>query len=266
MPATLAARLCRVPVVVVSYDRRPGLASQADAHGSPRSCAAAFAGSPLPRARRHRRAGPRRDHRRRPRPRPRRGTRASSACPPDRFVVAVFGGSLGAKALNEAVARPGRAAAPTAATSRVYHVVGDRWLADAPPARDGDDGILYRVIGYEDRMPQLYAAADLMVTRAGASTIAELAATGHAGDRRAVARCGREPPARQRATAGRRRRGGPARAARPVGATGWSPRSTAASTDPAALDRIAAQRTRRTARAHRGDSLIDADRARSRAR
>ena len=37
---------------------------------------------------------------------------------------------------------------------------------------------MYRVIGYEDRMPQLYAASDLMITRAGASTIAELAATG----------------------------------------------------------------------------------------
>jgi UDP-N-acetylglucosamine--N-acetylmuramyl-(pentapeptide) pyrophosphoryl-undecaprenol N-acetylglucosamine transferase len=37
---------------------------------------------------------------------------------------------------------------------------------------------MYRVIGYEDRMPLLYEAADLMVTRAGASTIAELAATG----------------------------------------------------------------------------------------
>lgn len=37
---------------------------------------------------------------------------------------------------------------------------------------------MYRVIGYEDRMPLLFAASDLMVTRAGASTIAELAATG----------------------------------------------------------------------------------------
>jgi UDP-N-acetylglucosamine--N-acetylmuramyl-(pentapeptide) pyrophosphoryl-undecaprenol N-acetylglucosamine transferase len=37
---------------------------------------------------------------------------------------------------------------------------------------------MYRVIGYEDRMPLLFAASDLMLTRAGASTIAELAATG----------------------------------------------------------------------------------------
>jgi UDP-N-acetylglucosamine--N-acetylmuramyl-(pentapeptide) pyrophosphoryl-undecaprenol N-acetylglucosamine transferase len=34
------------------------------------------------------------------------------------------------------------------------------------------------VIGYEDRMPQLYAAADLLVSRAGAGTIAELSTIG----------------------------------------------------------------------------------------
>jgi len=34
------------------------------------------------------------------------------------------------------------------------------------------------VVGYEDRMPLLYAAADLMMTRAGAATIAELSVVG----------------------------------------------------------------------------------------
>lgn len=37
---------------------------------------------------------------------------------------------------------------------------------------------MYDVIGYEDRMVEVYAAADLMITRAGASTIAELATAG----------------------------------------------------------------------------------------
>jgi UDP-N-acetylglucosamine--N-acetylmuramyl-(pentapeptide) pyrophosphoryl-undecaprenol N-acetylglucosamine transferase len=64
----------------------------------------------------------------------------------------------------------------------VYHVVGDRFLDGfldrAAPARDGSAGILYRVIGYEQRMASLYAAADLLVTRAGAGTIAELATVG----------------------------------------------------------------------------------------
>ena len=104
-------------------------------------------------------------------------SRADLGLPLDRFVVAVFGGSLGSKVLNDAVVGMVDLLADRGDVA-VRHVVGDRWLADAPPARTDPAGIMYRVIGYEDRMPQLYAASDLMVTRAGASTIAELAVTG----------------------------------------------------------------------------------------
>ena len=62
----------------------------------------------------------------------------------------------------------------------VRHVVGERFLTDDATAAAGParDGILYTVVGYEERMPQAYAAADLVVARAGASTVAELAAIG----------------------------------------------------------------------------------------
>ena len=176
MPATLAARLCRVPLVVVSYDRRPGLASRLSARFAV-ATAAAFPDSPLPRAAPDRGPASAGDHRRRPTTRSRRRRARSLDVPADRFMVTVFGGSLGAKAINEAVA--GLVEHWHDRTDVVvHHVVGDRWLADAPPARDGTAGIMYRVIGYEDRMPLLYAATDVMVTRGGASTIAELAATG----------------------------------------------------------------------------------------
>ena len=175
MPATVAARLCKVPVVVVSYDLVPGLASKLSARFAT-ATAAAFPGSSLPRA--HPTGAPIR-----PeiiaieRSSQRAAARAELGVPDDRFLVVVFGGSLGAKALNEATATlvehwSGRA------DVAVHHVVGDRWLAEVPPSREAPGGIMYRVIGYEDRMPQLYAASDLMITRAGASTIAELAATG----------------------------------------------------------------------------------------
>ena len=49
VPAVLAARLRRVPVVVVSYDRRPGLASKLAARFAAAS-AVAFPESPLPNA------------------------------------------------------------------------------------------------------------------------------------------------------------------------------------------------------------------------
>jgi UDP-N-acetylglucosamine--N-acetylmuramyl-(pentapeptide) pyrophosphoryl-undecaprenol N-acetylglucosamine transferase len=175
MPGTFAALLTRTPVVVVSYDLRPGLASKVSARFAAVS-ATAFEGSRLRRARlvgapiRPEIIGVDRSS-------GRDAARAALGLPADRFVVAVFGGSLGAKALNDAVAALVEACAARADLC-VYHVVGERWRTAAPPGRSGDDGIMYRVIGYEDRMPLLYAAADLMVTRAGASTIAEIAATG----------------------------------------------------------------------------------------
>jgi UDP-N-acetylglucosamine--N-acetylmuramyl-(pentapeptide) pyrophosphoryl-undecaprenol N-acetylglucosamine transferase len=175
MPATFAARRLEIPVVVVSYDLRPGLASKLAAR-SAAAVAAAFPGSPLPNARL---AGApiRREIIAIDRARDRDSARTALDIPLDRFVVSVFGGSLGAKAVNEAVA--GMVAGWSDRTDvYVHHVVGDRWLADAPPSRTDPAGIMYRVIGYEDRMPQLYAASDLMITRAGASTIAEIAATG----------------------------------------------------------------------------------------
>jgi UDP-N-acetylglucosamine--N-acetylmuramyl-(pentapeptide) pyrophosphoryl-undecaprenol N-acetylglucosamine transferase len=175
MPATFAAAWCRVPVVVVSFDRRPGLASKFAARLAT-ATAAAFPGSTLPRARAT--GAPIRpevigvD-----RVRDRAAARVRLGLPVDRFVVSVFGGSLGAKAINAAVVDLVEHA-PDRSDLAVHHVVGDRWLADAPPAMTDPAGIMYRVIGYEDRMPDVYAASDLMVTRAGASTIAELAATG----------------------------------------------------------------------------------------
>ena len=58
------------------------------------------------------------------------------------------------------------------------HVVGPRFLAGAMPARHDDDGMLYQVIGFDEQMPQVYAASDLVVARGGASTVIELAVTG----------------------------------------------------------------------------------------
>ena len=175
MPATFAARLCRIPVVVVSYDLRPGLASKLSARFAA-ACAAAFPDSPLPRARTTG-APIRPEIIAIDRARDRAAAREALDIPSDRFVVTVFGGSLGAKAVNDAVLGAVEARSDRTDLS-VHHVVGDRWLAGMPPSRTDPAAIMYRVIGYEDRMPQLYAASDLMVTRAGASTIAELAATG----------------------------------------------------------------------------------------
>jgi UDP-N-acetylglucosamine:LPS N-acetylglucosamine transferase len=57
-------------------------------------------------------------------------------------------------------------------------VVGERFLGEAAHPIEGADGIVYQVIGYEEHMDHVYAAADVLLTRAGASTVAELATVG----------------------------------------------------------------------------------------
>jgi UDP-N-acetylglucosamine--N-acetylmuramyl-(pentapeptide) pyrophosphoryl-undecaprenol N-acetylglucosamine transferase len=174
-PATWAARRLGVPYVVVSYDRRPGLVSRLLA---PRAalCAVAFPGSRLPHAELV--GSPvRQELIHLDRAAARASAREALGFPPDRFVLAVMCGSQGAAAVNEVVAHFVELAAHRRDLA-VHHVVGDRFLADAAPARDGSAGILYRVIGYEDNMAQLYAAADLFLTRGGAGTIAELSTVG----------------------------------------------------------------------------------------
>lgn len=175
MPAVFAARALDIPVVVVSFDLLPGRASRLAARRAV-ACAVAFPDSPLPRATltgapvRQAILDVDRDD-------DRTAARAALGIPDDRFLVAVMGGSQGSGVLNTAIAslvarhRGDRGFA-------VRHVVGDRFLGEAGPAIDGTDGILYQPIGYEPRMPSVYAAADLLVGRGGASTAHEVAVTG----------------------------------------------------------------------------------------
>lgn len=93
---------------------------------------------------------------------------------PDRPVVLFVGGSLGAARLNELAV--GCARQPDRAW-QIVHLTGPRYhdevLADYGEVPDG-----VTVRDYEDRMGLAYAAADLVVCRAGSSTLAELTAVG----------------------------------------------------------------------------------------
>ncbi len=175
LPTVLAARRQDVPIVVVSYDRRPGRASTLTARLAVAS-AVAYPDSPLPRA-----VVTGAPVRRRILAVDRVGDRAESRrvlnLPLDRFVVAVTGGSQGSVVLNGAVAAY-VAGHDDDTGLAVRQVVGDRFLAAAPPPRDGSDGVLHQVVGYDDRIELVYAAADLLVGRGGASTVAEVAVTG----------------------------------------------------------------------------------------
>ena len=113
----------------------------------------------------------------------RAGARAAYGVGDDRVLVAAFGGSLGARHINEAVL--GMAEAWHDRTDvAIRHVIGERdWDRYAPRVADrlaasAAGGLRYDAVRYEDDMPSLYAAADLAVCRSGASSVAELAVVG----------------------------------------------------------------------------------------
>jgi undecaprenyldiphospho-muramoylpentapeptide beta-N-acetylglucosaminyltransferase len=174
----LAAVLLGIPVVVAEQNAVPGAANRLVARFA-KAAAVSFPGTELPRAvvtgnpvrpeilavDRRRDRGP---------------ARATLGLPEDRVVIVAFGGSLGARRVNQAVAGLVERWADRDDVA-VRHVVGERdWENETGRGeeRDGSSGILYRPVRYEDDMPTTLAAADLVVSRAGATTVAELAVLG----------------------------------------------------------------------------------------
>jgi UDP-N-acetylglucosamine--N-acetylmuramyl-(pentapeptide) pyrophosphoryl-undecaprenol N-acetylglucosamine transferase len=185
LPCAVAAIVLRTPLVVVSCDAVAGASNRAVARFA-RRCAVAFGGTDLPRQvvtgapLRNAVRGTDRSVE------GRESARAALGIPKNRFLLAVEGGSLGARRINEATLRLAGSWASRSDVT-IYHVAGDRNLAvvgheavglglgpkDAP-----DGGLDYRLVGYERQMPALLAACDFAVCRAGALTVAELAAIG----------------------------------------------------------------------------------------
>jgi UDP-N-acetylglucosamine--N-acetylmuramyl-(pentapeptide) pyrophosphoryl-undecaprenol N-acetylglucosamine transferase len=88
----------------------------------------------------------------------------------------VIGGSLGAKALNEAVPAA-LARMPENVRPRVVHQAGAQHL-DAVRQQYSACGVAGEVLAFIDDMAARYAQADVVVCRAGAMTVAELAIAG----------------------------------------------------------------------------------------
>jgi len=178
---SLAAVLWRVPVVVVNVDSVPGAANRVIGRFAT-ACCVAFPGTALPRSVvtgtpvRPEVLGADRSAEGRTR------SRRALSVPGAGRLVAVVGGSLGARRLNEAAVDLARRFARQGDVV-VYHVCGSRALEEVTAAAtaagllEGAD-VSYRVVAYEKRLADLFAAADVVVSRAGASTVAELAVIG----------------------------------------------------------------------------------------
>ncbi|MDO5696558.1 MAG: undecaprenyldiphospho-muramoylpentapeptide beta-N-acetylglucosaminyltransferase [Dermatophilus congolensis] len=174
-PAYLAAKRRGIPVVVHEGNARPGLANRLGARLTTH-VATTFESTTLPHAQcigmpmrteitRLDRAALRSE------------ARAHYGFDESRPVLLVTGGSLGAKRLNDAFA--GAVRDLGAAGIQVLHLAGGGkgFTPDVDPAADASTAP-YVVAEYADRMELAYAAADLVVARAGANTVCELSALG----------------------------------------------------------------------------------------
>lgn len=172
----VAALLLRRPLVVMEQNAVPGAANRMVGRWA-RACAVAFPGTDLPRARVT--GNPLRDQMARldRSPHTRRQAREELGVDADRHLVVVMGGSLGSQRLNQA----GHEAASTwagRADLALRRVVGSRNWPEWSACVDGGSALDHDVVAYEDRMDRVLAAADVVVARAGGTTVAELAAAG----------------------------------------------------------------------------------------
>jgi UDP-N-acetylglucosamine--N-acetylmuramyl-(pentapeptide) pyrophosphoryl-undecaprenol N-acetylglucosamine transferase len=176
LPAYFAARRRRIPLVVHEQNALPGIANKIGARLAAR-VAVSFPDTPLKKAeyvglplRRmistldRAALGPE--------------AREFFGLDPALPTLVVTGGSQGAWRLNRAVG--GAAATLAGAGVQVLHAIGKRGTEDpewVEPDRAGASAP-YVVVPFIERMDYALAAADLMVCRAGASSVVEAAASG----------------------------------------------------------------------------------------
>ena len=167
-PAVLAAWLLRVPTMLMEQNHFPGatnrwLAPRADVVCVPSEAAKArlrgvglVTGNPV------------------------RKEFTTIGPPPgrDRMALLVFGGSRGARSINRAMVAALPALSKMAPPPRIVHQTGPEEHASVARDYAGHPALDADVRPFLDDMPRQLADADLVLCRAGATTLAELAAAG----------------------------------------------------------------------------------------
>jgi UDP-N-acetylglucosamine--N-acetylmuramyl-(pentapeptide) pyrophosphoryl-undecaprenol N-acetylglucosamine transferase len=172
-PMYLAARKRKIPIVIHEANSRPGLANRVGALFS-RHIAVAFPETRLRNARHvgmpMRRAISGLDRRS-----ARADARRALGLAEDRPALIVTGGSSGAQSINRTISAALDALAR--AGVQTLHITGrGKEVKDDDGALLSADG--YRQVEYVDGMENVYAAADVLLARAGAATVCEVAAVG----------------------------------------------------------------------------------------
>jgi len=176
IPCAIGARIRRIPVVIHEQNAVPGAANRLIGRWA-RAAAVSFPNTPLPHAvltgnpvRTEMLAVDRQTQR--------ADARARLGVEPGRRLVVVTGGSLGALRLNEAALD---AAEHWAERDDIClrHIIGERdWDILAPRRASLGGALQYQAVRYEADMPAVFAAADVVLSRAGASTTSEIAIVG----------------------------------------------------------------------------------------
>ena len=164
VPVVLAAWLRGLPSVLLEQNARPGWANRCLGRIARRVCTAfADSGSFFPAGKAIHTGNPVRQL-------------ASTLRPdPHHFTIFIFGGSQGARSINRAAVEAARILSTQMQGLRIIHQTGAadlQWVTE----HYRDAGVAAEVHGFIDDMGDAYARADVVICRAGATTLAELAA------------------------------------------------------------------------------------------
>ncbi|ADG99017.1 UDP-N-acetylglucosamine--N-acetylmuramyl- (pentapeptide) pyrophosphoryl-undecaprenol N- acetylglucosamine transferase [Segniliparus rotundus DSM 44985] len=174
VPAYLAARRRKIPIVVHEANAKAGIANRLGARfadqvftasGQTRLKGGTPVGVPV-----------RQQIAQLDRAASRASAREHFGLDPHAPTLLVFGGSQGARALNEAVVAA--SARITAAGVQILHAKGPNQTLSAEPSSAFEGRVRHVVVDYLTRMDLAYAAADLALCRSGAMTVAEVSAVG----------------------------------------------------------------------------------------
>lgn len=98
--------------------------------------------------------------------------------PDDSMVLLVAGGGLGSRTINELVAQIAPKLLELVPNLHIIHITGDQLLESVKSAYakslETDCSKRVKILGFSDEFNDLIAAADLVIARAGATTLAEL--------------------------------------------------------------------------------------------
>ena len=176
LPVGFAARLLRIPLVIHDSDAHPGLTNRLLApHATYIATGAPLEHYPYPLDKTSYVGIPIAEAFRPASREERRATKLAHGFSPERPLVVVTGGGLGAKRINDAIAQK----VDEITTKSSLLLISGVGQYDELRARMGEDTEAWQLKDFvSEGMAELLAAADVVVARAGATSILELAAVG----------------------------------------------------------------------------------------